>query len=150
MNKLNPAGYKDIMDDMSELFSKYTIVEGYIDIFDPFKDPNDKSVFIAKDFDKKMDWWVIGSFVEDKMIIETFNSYEFDVKSEGCYKFKAILTYESDFDSDGRCITRGWMVIEHIDMDFQYTFEQRDREDKLNRILDIEFDTENIFNIKIK
>lgn len=141
--------YKEIMDEMSELFSKYTIVEGWMDIVDTFKGIG-TPLFLSKDFGKNLDWWTIGSFVDDKMIIETFSSEEFDVKCEGCYKFKAILTYESDFDGDGRCISRGWMKIDYIDLDFQYTFDQRDREDKLNKILNIEFDPENIFNIKIK
>lgn len=55
------------------------------------------------------------------------------------------MTYDGgEYDSYGRCTCRSYMEIREIEIDFICTFESRDREEKLNNLLEID-----IFNLNI-
>ena len=64
-----------------------------------------------------------------------------NVDLEGEYEFKSIMKWEPpDYDSYGRCIYPGSLIVEHIELTFIQTFTQRERNSKLENLFDINFD----------
>ena len=127
------------MDQMTNLCEKFTLIRGNIDISAVSILGTTEKYFICKDIDisegKETYWYTLGGKGSEEMIYETIRECEFEVDEEGSYNFSALLSYESgERDDYGRYTMRPHMVIEHIELDFECTFQQRDRERKLESL----------------
>lgn len=92
------------------------------------------------------DFYTIIGKGQSEMIIETLSEHEFEVDREGFYEIKALFKWiPGDYDEYGRCTLRDYLDIEHIELNFISTFEARDRDSKLDKILSDDFD--NLFNL---
>ena len=131
--------YKQILEDVLELDEQITIIRGISDIImDPLKShplgylPEER---IFKDFNKDSFWIVMGRGTEE-LIVESMSESVCDVDRDGEYEFKAILKWVTgDYDEYGRCTMRDYLEVEHIEFDFIQTFQQRERQLKLDEIL---------------
>lgn len=134
--------FDELIDDVIDLGKKYTIISGYCDVIN-HESQHHKCI---KKIDKDSYYTIIGCF-DDEMIEECISEYEIDYDEiiEGEYNFYAVFTYDGgDVDEYGRYTMRPYLEVEYIRWDFIQTFEQRDRDFKLNQILESDFD---IFNI---
>ena len=140
--------YKQILEDILELDEQVTIIRGISDIImDPLKShplgylPEER---IFKDFNKDSFWIVMGRGT-DELIVEAMSEYVCDVDRDGEYDFKAILKWvPGDYDEYGRCTMSSYLEVEHIEFNLIQTFQQRERQSKLDEILSK--DLEDIFN----
>ena len=131
--------YKQILEDVLELDEQITIIRGISDIImDPLKShplgylPEER---IFKDFDKDSFWIVMGRGTEE-LIVESMSESVCDVDRDGEYEFKAILKWVTgDYDEYGRCTMRDYLEVEHIEFNLIQTFQQRERQSKLDEIL---------------
>ena len=131
--------YKQILEDILELDEQVTIIRGISDIImDPLKShplgylPEER---IFKDFDKDSFWIVMGRGTEE-LIVESMSESVCDVDRDGEYEFKAILKWVTgDYDEYGRCTMRDYLEVEHIEFNLIQTFQQRERQSKLDEIL---------------
>ena len=131
--------YKQILEDILELDEQVTIIRGISDIImDPLKShplgylPEER---IFKDFDKDSFWIVMGRGTEE-LIVESMSESVCDVDRDGEYEFKAILKWvPGDYDEYGRCTMRDYLEVEHIEFNLIQTFQQRERQSKLDEIL---------------
>ena len=131
--------YKQILEDVLELDEQITIIRGISDIImDPLKShplgylPEER---IFKDFNKDSFWIVMGRGTEE-LIVESMSESVCDVDRDGEYEFKAILKWvPGDYDEYGRCTMRDYLEVEHIEFNLIQTFQQRERQSKLDEIL---------------
>ena len=131
--------YKQILEDVLELDEQITIIRGISDIImDPLKShplgylPEER---IFKDFNKDSFWIVMGRGTEE-LIVESMSECVCDVDRDGEYEFKAILKWvPGDYDEYGRCTMRDYLEVEHIEFNLIQTFQQRERQSKLDEIL---------------
>lgn len=132
--------YKELIEDVKEIHSRFTIVGGFLDIY---TDHTFVNGFI-KEFDTY--WIYIGNINEDELK-ESFIEHEYNIeKKPGCYQFEAVLKYEKpEYGDYGRVIAGGYWYIDYIDLKLDHTFEQRERDFKLNELLS--GDLGDIFNI---
>lgn len=87
------------------------------------------------------DFYTIIGRGNTDMIIEALSQHEFEVDREGFYEIKALFKWiPGDYDEYGRCTMRDYLDIEHIELKFISTFEARDRDSKLDKILSDDFD----------
>lgn len=122
--------YKQILEDVIELNDSISVVRGYGDISDK------KFIGLTSE-----NFWILIGKINQDDIIEMLNEYDCDVDKSGEYSFDFVTKYYSgDYDEYGRCICRGYYDIEYIDFKFIQTFEQRNRENKLNELLTSDFD----------
>jgi hypothetical protein len=136
--------YKQILEDILELDERITIIRGFGDvIIDPLKTrtlgylPEE---MIFKDFNKGSYWVVMGRGT-DEMIVETMSEATCEVEREGEYEFKAILKWvPGDYDERGCPTMRDYLEVEHIEFDFIQTFQQRERQEKLDLVLSKEME----------
>ena len=123
--------YKQILEDVLELDEQITIIRGISDIImDPLKShplgylPEER---IFKDFNKDSFWIVMGRGTEE-LIVESMSECVCDVDRDGEYEFKAILKWvPGDYDD--------YLEVEHIEFNLIQTFQQRERQSKLDEIL---------------
>ena len=127
--------YKQILDDIIELDERITVIRGFGDvIIDPSKARTlgylpDEMIF--KDF-KSDNYWVIMGRGTDELIVETMSDVVCEVDIEGEYEFKAVLKWIPAYERLFR--------IEHIEFNFIQTFQQRERQSKLDEILNSDLD----------
>ena len=122
--------------DIVKLDNNFTIKRSY---------NSDKVNKLANDFTQD-DFWTIIAKGPPELIIEALNEYDFEVDREGFYEIKALLKWiPGDYDEYGRCTLRDYLDIEHIELNFISTFEARDRDSKLDKILSDDFDK--LFNL---
>ncbi len=124
--------YKELIEDVKEIHSKYTIVGGFLDIYidHPFVNG------FIKEFDT---YWLYVGNIDNEELINCFLQEYYNVFKPGCYQFDAVLKYESpEFGDYGRVIDRGGWYIDYIDLKLDHTFEQRERDTKLSEILDLD------------
>jgi hypothetical protein len=142
--------HSELIEDVKEISNKYVIIQGVIDIIkkDILYYSNNKKLVdsMFKSNIKDSYWILIGNNSSEEMIEDCFEDYTFDVDREGEYFFESVLRYHPCEYDDGRCIMRDYLDVEYINLTFQQSFEEREREFKLNEILDKEFDQ--LFNIK--
>ena len=139
--------YKQILEDILELDERITIIRGFSDvIMDPLKShplgylPEER---IFKDFNKDSFWVVMGRGTEE-LIVEAMSETVCDVGRDGEYEFKAILKWvPGDYDERGCPTMRDYLEVEHIEFNLIQTFQQRERQSKLDKILNK--DLEDIF-----
>jgi predicted SprT family Zn-dependent metalloprotease len=68
-----------------------------------------------------------------------------DVDKDGEYEFKAVLKWvPGEYDERGCSTMRDYLEVEHIEFNLIQTFQQRERQSKLDEILSKEL--EDIFN----
>lgn len=140
--------YKQILEDILELDERITIIRGISDIImDPLKShplgylPEER---IFKDFNKDSFWIVMGRGTEE-LIVESMSETVCDVDRDGEYEFKAILKWvPGDYDERGCPTMRDYLEVEHIEFELIQTFQQRERQLKLDEILSK--DLEDLFN----
>jgi hypothetical protein len=121
--------WKDIMDYIFELEEGVSVIIGCSDISryeSPFPSP-----FFFKDL-KSENFWILMGRVDNDSILETLVEYECEVDKEGEYEFKAILKY---FKGDYSTGESGYWEIQHIEFKLIQTFQEREREYKLNELL---------------
>ena len=136
--------YKQILEDILELDETVTIIRGFGDvIIDPSKArtlgylPNE---MIFKNF-KSNNYWVVMGRGTDELIIEAMSDVVCEVEREGEYEFKALLKWvPGDYDERGCPTMRDYLEIEHIEFDFVQTFQQRERQEKLDLVLSKELE----------
>ena len=139
--------YKQILEDILELDERITIIRGFSDvIMDPLKShplgylPEER---IFKHFNKDSFWIVMGRGTEE-LILEAMSETVCDVDRDGEYEFKAILKWvPGDYDERGCPTMRDYLEVEHIEFNLIQTFQQRERQSKLDEILNK--DLEDIF-----
>lgn len=127
--------YKQILEDVIELNDRLVIIRGQGDIIG--------NKFNGLSIDN---FWILLGKAAPEVVLECLSEFEFDVDRSGEYSFDIVMKYyPGDYDEYGRCICSGYYDVEYDEMVFIQTFEQRNRETKLNEILTNEFD--NLFNI---
>lgn len=132
--------YKQILEDVLELDERITVIRGFSDIIiddlnAPLLNNNSKFSTKFKDFNKNNYWILLGRGT-DEMIVETMSEIGCDVDREGEYEFKAVLRWVSgDYDEYGRCTMRDCLEVEYIEFNFIQTFQQRERQQKLDLVL---------------
>ena len=132
--------YKQILDDVLEIEQSITIIRGFSDIIIEYLTPIERKIF--KDLNKDSFWIVMGRGNEE-MIVESMLDVACDVDKEGEYEFKAVLKWvPGDYHEYG-CI-RDYLELEYIEFNFIQTFQQRERQEKLDLILCKEID--DLFN----
>ena len=130
--------YKQILEDILELDERITIIRGISDIImDPLRHPlgylPEERIF--KDFNKDSFWIVMGRGTEE-LIVESISESVCDVDRDGEYEFKAVLNWvPGEYDERGCPTMRDYLEVEHIEFDFIQTFQQRERQLKLDEIL---------------
>ena len=142
----------ELFQEIMDIHDNWTAIVGCIDIVKldnnfTIKRPynSDKVNKLANDFTQDDFWTIIGKG-QPELIIEALNEYDFEVDREGFYEIKALLKWiPGDFDDYGRCTMRDYLDIEHIELNFISTFEARDRDSKLDKILSDDFDK--LFNL---
>ena len=142
----------ELFQEIMDIHDNWTAIVGCIDIVKldnnfTIKRPynSDKVNKLANDFTQDDFWTIIGKG-QPELIIEALNEYDFEVDREGFYEIKALLKWiPGDYDEYGRCTMRDYLDIEHIELNFISTFEARDRDSKLDKILSDDFD--NLFNL---
>ena len=135
--------YKQILEDILELDEQITIIRGFGDIvIDPSKArtlgylPEE---MIFKEF-KSDNYWIVMGRGTDELIVEAMSELvcgvTFQVEREGEYEFKAVLKWvPGEYDERGCPTMRDYLEVEHIEFDFIQTFQQRERQQKLDLIL---------------
>jgi len=134
--------YKQILEDILQLDGRITIIRGFGDvIIDPSKTrklgylPEE---MIFKEF-KSDNYWVVMGRGTDEMIIEAMSQAVCEVDCEGEYEFKAVLKWvPGEYDEFGRCIMRDYLELEYIEFHFIQTFLEREREEKLDDLLNFD------------
>ena len=142
----------ELFQEIMDIHDNWTAIVGCIDIVKldnnfTIKRPynSDKVNKLANDFTQDDFWTIIGKG-QPELIIEALNEYDFEVDREGFYEIKALLKWiPGDYDEYGRCTLRDYLDIEHIELNFISTFEARDRDSKLDKILSDDFDK--LFNL---
>lgn len=128
--------YKQILEDVLELDERITIIRGFGDIVKSKQYSNYQSSMTGLLNLKEDDFWIILGRGDHKLIIESFEDYEIPIDMEGEYEFKAVLKYlPGDYDEYGRCTMRDYLGVEYIELKFIQTFQQRERQEKLDLIL---------------
>lgn len=133
--------YDELIDDILEIDENYTLIRGYGDIENILVKIGSytENIFQLKNIKKDNFHIIIGRCDEDD-IIENLKEESFDVEREGEYEFIFLFKYiEAEFES-GHMIMRGYYEIIESRLQFIQTFEERERELKLNEILLDEFD----------
>jgi hypothetical protein len=130
--------YKQILEDILELDERITIIRGISDIImDPLRHPlwylPEERIF--KDFNKDSFWIVMGRGT-DELIVESMSEFVCDVDKDGEYEFKAVLKWvPGEYDERGCPTMRDYLEVEHIEFNLIQTFQQRERQSKLDEIL---------------
>jgi hypothetical protein len=123
--------WKDLMDYVFELDEEVAVVIGCSDIVHK----EGYSSLYFKDLTVDSFWKVIGRGDNELILRDALEHWECDVQQEGEYEFKAILKYYKGDYSVGES---GYWEIQHIEYKFIQTFLERERETKLNEILDFD------------
>jgi hypothetical protein len=133
--------YKQILEDILELDERITIIRGFGDVIKSKQYQSSMSGLLNL---KEDNFWIILGRGDHKLIIESFEDYEIPIDMEGEYEFKAVLKYlPGEYDEYGRCTMRDYLGVEYIELKFIQTFQQRERQSKLDEILSK--DLEDIF-----
>jgi hypothetical protein len=139
--------YKQILEDVLEIEESITVIIGYADIigYSDITNNTTYNYYFKDDLTNESFWRVIGRG-DDDLILESLQEFQCEVDMEGEYEFKSVLKWiPGDYDEYGRCTMRDYLEIEHIEFNFIQTFQERERESKLSKILSDEF--EDLFKI---
>jgi hypothetical protein len=125
--------WKEIMDDILELEESVVVIIGCCDIV------IGETGYTFKNLNQDSYYRVIGRGA-DEDIIECLDDYSFDeddgVSKDGEYEFKAIMKwYRGDYETG----ENGYFDITHIELKLIQTILQRERNEKLDNLLDFDF-----------
>jgi len=139
--------YEELLDDVIEIEERLTIITGFVDVkysnwTDALGYPQ-KSLSIDN-FNKDSYWILLGRGT-DEMIIESIMNCDINVDREGEYRFWAVLKYNSADYHEYRMVSPEYLDCEYMRWEFIQSFEQRDRQVKLDALLNDEF--EDLFKI---
>jgi len=127
--------YKQILEDILELDETVTIIRGFGDVI-----IGTSNEMIFKNF-KSNNYWIVMGRGTDELIIEAMSDAVCEVEREGEYEFKAVLKWvPGDYDERGCPTMRDYLEVEYIEFDFVQTFQQRERQEKLNLVLSKELE----------
>lgn len=129
--------YKDIMEDIIETSKRHTVISGSLDLH--IKTVNSFGMSMVEMSPTDIDFWYHLGHAPDEEITKSIQYYLQGSRKpdlvEGCYTFDAILSYvEADYEGSYR-ISREYWVVEYIDLKFQETFSQRERQKKIDDLL---------------
>lgn len=138
MEKIN---YDQLIDDILDINDRFTLIRGYSDIIEQKikLGSYSESVYRFKNINSDDFWTIIGN-QDQKLILESLNDLEFEVDREGEYEFIILFKYNSPEFESGAMITPGYLEVAEQKLTFIQTFEEREREVKLNVLLIDEFD----------
>ena len=135
--------YKELLDDVLELDEKFVIVIGCADIVTSEQLASNLGLVPTERLFNNLTsdnfWRVIGRG-DDEHIIEALTEFGIDsIDCDGEYEFKAVLKWSpSEYDDYGRLTMRSYLEVEYIEFKFIQTFQQREREIKLDTLLDFD------------
>lgn len=142
------SSYDSLLDGVISISKKYIIITGVVDVRKVTEKfgQHEHTLKKIENFNEESYWVIIGN-PQDEMIIETMSELDCDdVDKEGEYEFHAVLTWmNGDYDEYGRCTMRDYLDVDHLRWNLIQTFEQRERQFKLDQILEDDFNK--IFNI---
>jgi hypothetical protein len=129
--------YGQLLEDLMEFDKHLVVIIGQSDIITS----PEPGIRLFKNLKADNFWRIIGRG-EDSHIIEALSEYEIvNLDCDGEWEFKAVLKWSpSEYDDYGRLTMRGYLDIKHIEFRFIQTFQQRERQIKLDQILTNEFD----------
>jgi len=132
MSSLN---YKEIIEEIKEITKNLTIVEGVVDVY------YHKNHDFYEIKDASNCFWINVGKAPEEEIKECLEDGYYEKNQEGLdlegqYHFDAVLKYDY-YDNE---YSRGYWCIEYIEFHFEQTFLQREREDKLFKLLDDDLD----------
>ena len=114
--KMDKIEYDGFIDEIEEIYNKYTIVKGYLDIekFDIIPMFHFKALFCH--------WVIIGKCEENK-ISNALSDFDFDeIDKDGCYQFKAVILYDKGEFEDGQQIVPGGYYVDYIELKYDHSF----------------------------
>jgi len=125
--------WKELMDEIIELEESFVVIIGCCDI--TISDIG----YTFKNLNQDSYYRVIGRG-SDEDIIECLVDYAIDeedgVNTDGEYEFKAIMKwYRGDYETR----ENGYFDITHIELKLIQTILQRERNEKLDNLLDFDF-----------
>jgi hypothetical protein len=115
---------EEIVEFIEDITKHKTIIKGITNIV------NDDSYYMVKD----NDFWIVAGFLDNDSIKLSFEDIDINVEREGVYEYTAIIYHYRGYDEPSE------IYIDYIDFRFIETFQERDREEKLNKILFQDFD----------
>jgi hypothetical protein len=137
--------YKETLEDILELDeSGIVVVSGYGDlVLDESSNQYPNLTFRFKDFKelKESIWIKFGRADIDQVVgsLMDCNEHQLGDKSiEGEYSFDMIFRWEKSEYYDNRLVSPGYLDLRYTDWKFIQTFEQREREIKLNDLLNLD------------
>jgi len=128
--------YKQILEDILELSERLCVVSGFGDIYQDDTSMGDR---VFKNFNSDNFWILMGKGSEE-MIIESINYHVCEVDIDGEYQFDAVLKWVPGEYDGSHVISRDYLEIAYIELKFVQTFEQRERQAKLDNLLKNDFD----------
>ena len=132
---MTALGHKEMIESVEEYTRNHTLIKGYCNVV--IDENATKSYKNYKHEYKVKDnfFWVVLGNSDDELINDIFNDSEFTendgIEREGCYEYNAAVYYQSSTWEEP-----GESYIDYIDFTFIETFEAREREIKLNQLLD--------------
>ena len=125
---MTALSHKEMIESVQEYTKNHTLIKGYCDVV--IDENTTKSYKVKDNF-----FWVLLGNSDDELINDIFNDSDLTendgIEREGCYEYNAAIYYQSStWDQPGES------YIDYIDFTFIETFEAREREIKLNQLLD--------------
>ena len=125
---MTALSHKEMIESVQEYTRNHTLIKGYCDVV--IDENTTKSYKVKDNF-----FWVVLGNSDDELINDIFNDSDLTendgIEREGCYEYNAAIYYQSStWDQPGES------YIDYIDFTFIETFEAREREIKLNQLLD--------------
>lgn len=129
--------YKELISDIKDLSENLTIIEGVVDLSETQASYNNEIEYKMEDYENS--FWILLGKSNDQEIRECLKDERFDSRNDGLigegeYHFTAVLKYDKDD------YMYGYWYIDYIEFHFQQTFLEREREYKLNTLLDDDLD----------
>lgn len=125
--------HKEMIESVEEYTRNHTLIKGYCNVVideNATKSSSYKNYKVKDNF-----FWVVLGNSDDELINNIFNDSDFTendgIEREGCYEYNAAIYYQSSTWEEP-----GESYIDYIDFTFIETFEAREREIKLNQLLD--------------
>jgi len=126
---MKALGHKSMIEYVEQYTKNHTLIKGNCDIV---IDTTQVTPYYKV---KDNFFWVVLGNSDDELINDIFNDSEFTendgIEREGCYEYNAAIYYQSSTWEEP-----GESYIDYIDFTFIETFEAREREIKLNQLLD--------------
>jgi len=133
---MTALSHKEMIESVQEYTKNHTLIKGYCDVVidEDAKSSAYRNYKLSYKVKDNFFWVVLGNS-DDELINDIFNDSDLTendgIEREGCYEYNAAIYYQSStWDQPGES------YIDYIDFTFIETFEAREREIKLNQLLD--------------